>query len=353
MFAALRAPTIAVVRGLSTGGQFEKELSKRRFGEGLARAPYNVPDFPVPTHLLQLREDTSQLAHEVAENIAEVFSLPGGLEGVKDFFLTGLLSLEEIQVSLPYLVKDSVVEEAVARIIHSGAEHFTYREWQELVHKPRNVALAPRDADTIVDGYNEQQAMQEQREQVGVSLASPVPQHRELPALQSPPLASPTSGSNVEVSTTAALGSSSNVVDSPPPVNREPRLPVMTEPLPTREVRNEAPITFSTASTAKPAGSEHVNVIDWGHSQVRIDGGEHIAGNGPSSSSSELNHPADAGAGKEQAMLQEEQAAACWADPRLISLDMHNECSGPFLAIAFVRCCQLYDVRRFDSAPLS
>merc|ERR1719409_2191530 len=123
VFLALTVPTSVFVHSLASGQPQAKELTKRMFCEGLSRVPYNVPDFPVPTHLLTQtqrgdRGYSNEVVGEVAQNIAGIFGTgQTGLEHVKDFFLCGLLSLEEIQGALPKLVPQSLVEEAVMKII--------------------------------------------------------------------------------------------------------------------------------------------------------------------------------------------------------------------------------------------
>lgn len=350
VFAALCTPTIAIVRGLSTGGQLENQLSRRRFGEGLARVPFNVPDFPVPTHLLQ-----AGIAHEasrVAAAIAAVFCLPDGLEGVNDFFACGLLSLEEIQVSLPFLVPETLIEEAAVRIIRAGAEHLTQREWQDLII---GVRMGPAGPETSADVAYEQPVQLKQHEQMPVSLESPAPQYRQVPEPEPAkrdrenglPFAFASSGSaegfksTVGAEETATLG------------QYEPKLPPMTEPLLCREIRSEAPVQFYIGN----------RVINW--SATRRVGDSQTGGLiGLDSLGRDPRHPADESAwngitnqeGRELdtgAVASSNQEQACSDDPvRLISLDMHNECIGPFLAIAFVRCCQVYEVSQSGSTLL-
>lgn len=54
-------------------------------------------------------------------------------------------------------------------------------------------------------------------------------------------------------------------------------------------------------------------------------------------------HQADEGAGGQPGV-----DPAAW-----LNAEMHNECSGPFLAQAFVRCCQLYESQRFRESRSS
>lgn len=338
VFAALRAPTIAVVLGLSTGGHLEKELSRRRFGEGMARVPFNLPDFPVPTHLLE-DPGSSRGANEVAAAIASAFCLPGGLESVNDFFLCGLLSLEEIQITLPFLASASIMEEAITKIIRAGTDHFTQREWQELVINQR---LLPQEPELAQEVYSEPQVQQGQSEQLPISLASPEVQHREMSApgpalgneLQEPFWSDPmgfTSESNKSLVAHLPIAEEF--------VQRDPKLTPRTEPLPTREVRSEAPVQFALGH----------HVINWNATRRPVD------------ADACLIKPADKVSDGHEKNSQEQQESMSSAahglnssreaekvnDPvHWISLSMHNECAGPFLAIAFVRCCQLYDVRR-------
>merc|ERR1712137_294168 len=87
--------------------------------------------------------------------------------------------MEEIQMALPFLASASIMEEAITKIIRAGTEHFTPREWQDLVISAR---LAPAETDIAQQKSEEQlqQPQQNQSDQIPISLASPEPQHREI-----------------------------------------------------------------------------------------------------------------------------------------------------------------------------
>jgi len=354
VFAALRTPSVAAVRALSKGQPLPAELTRRMFCESLARVPFNLPDFPVPTHLLRSSGNIGVL--DVAEAVATAFCMePTGLEHVKDFFLCGLLSLEEIQAALPFHAAERLVEEAVSRIIRAGAEHFTMREWQSLVIAART---SPPPEAGMADIVEEElpQASAPSCEQLPC-LSSPAPQYRQVPAappvqVQAPVLATfqPMQGdgaSPLAAATSLASAEDRKVFEAaqqgapsrpqPTPVSHVP----MTEPLPCRQPRSEDPVRFRMGQ------GQHVinwSTTPWGRSSAGMDNG----------------HQADQGAGflaGQQQQPQQQQGLSLTVSPanrsragsedavRLISMDMHNECLGPFLALAFVRCCQLYEVR--------
>jgi len=141
IFHALLVPSIAAARGvLSEKTPMRNGLTRRLFREGFECVPFNLPDFPVPTHLmtsalqLPLEKFTSEQRNAVTEAVATTFCLEKtGVDKAKDFFMCGLLSLEEIQMGLPRLLPHAVVEDAVTRVIRKGAPLMSAEEWHNLV----------------------------------------------------------------------------------------------------------------------------------------------------------------------------------------------------------------------------
>lgn len=310
VFAALRVPSCATVRALCTGQPLPRELPRRMLTEGLARIPNNLPDFPLPTHLLH-RVGVDQ----VAEAIAEAFCLEQtGLERVKDFFLCGLLSLEEIQAALPFFVSDGVVEEAVKRIIRVGSAYFAPREWQTLVV---TVQVIPAPEETLLASPAPPEAAQEAPERV-----RPEPTTPPKPRLQPGHAEAP-----------AAPAFEPRHLGGGPPAQT-----AMTEPVPHRGVRDvQEPVKFACAR----------RVVDWG--TTRAGAPPEPVREEPERAVERAESPPPSNRAEDGAAHAEQWQAGVQQlnDPvRLISMDMHNECLGPFLALAFVRCCQLYDARR-------
>lgn len=351
VFVALRVPSGAAVRALSAGQPLPPRLTRRMFCEGLARVPFNVPDFPVPTHLLR----SNIHVMDVADAVARVFCREQtGLERVKDFFCCGLLSLEEIQAALPFHAAARLVQDAVTNIIRAGAAHFTMREWQTLVFAARAPPPEEEELPEITE-EGSQSTAEPQGEHVP-SLASPVQQYRQVPAASqagslapaaalllpthggdgaSPPISTEAAASFEAMPQTAPEGAASRPQPSPAPLVQQ------SEPPPCREIRSEEPARFRLGqghhavnwSSTSPCGRSGALGLDRGHQ-------------------------ADQGAGTSLGQQQQQQQGlSVFASPgiltksggedlvRLISMDMHNECLGPFLALAFVRCCQLYEAR--------
>lgn len=402
VFAALRVPCSAAVRALNTGQPMPKELTRRMLCEGLARVPFNIPDFPVPTHLLRSPAESSAVL-EVAGAIAAAFCMDQtGLDRVKDFFLCGLLSLEQIQVVLPFFVTDSLIEQAVVKIVKAGAERFTAREWQTLVVSAR---VGPSPQPEVVDdvlpeaqahaqaqlqlqaqAHAQAQAQahaQAQAQALAQAQEAEVQAHTQalgqtplqgLSHLPTPHQEATHESFSAAVSPTPAFRHVSQfrpahdafMADAAPsyaPMDDENLRPqrhsapavgiAMTEPLPHRAVQAaEEPVKFEEHWL----GGGTSRIINWSTTRWHFEMGHSGTGSAPCLSG-DPGHQADEGAGTRALALQHEQAtpgvaglfnrdADCSDDPvRLISLGMHNECLGPFLAQAFVRCCQLYEPR--------
>lgn len=356
VFVALLAPSIAAVNLLAAGQPLPRYLTRRMFCEGMARAPFNVPDFPVPLHLLPAAQSSStsgrsrghkhQLVNEAAQAIATVFC-EQALDRVKDFFMCGLLSLEEIQVAVPKLQKASIVEEAVRKVIRVGARRFTVREWQSLVVSvwtPEASLAQQLEVAEMQHQYHTEVALQKKEREARELLL----QQTALPCLASP--ATEYRGTNQEEREAKPQLQRSQSQEErqrqPQPGYEQPSVATprapQTEPLPPREVLVEEPVNFmhSGQSSARDFEPRSSCFIDW--SAPSRSSGE-VGRPGLSLSLSVCGgHSADEGAGtqRDSCEMEGEQGA----DPvSWISVELHSECHGPFLARAFVRCCQLYD----------
>lgn len=475
IFSALLVPSVVVAQAMLQGQlPTRTSINSRTFCDGFDRVPFNLPDFPVPAYLLHpsvLQSSpetfTAEQTEAVAKAVATTFCMDmTGLEKVKDFFLCGLITLEEIQRALPKLVPQALVEDAVTRIIRRGAPHFTTEDWQGLVVAlrvgeatlaagvgpaapavaaeavpedsaatavlppagggevaalpstaqaltPRGPAMPPPLWATVgagasggseaVAGITSQNCEQAEAEELNrelpaprtperrpltaveagfiVSLASPLAQHRECPSGEE--LGTPAWGSGVSPGVLALQGgaatgevgigtSPGRFLDhdgSPSALAELPRFrgrfePV-TEPLPCRELLSEDPVRFLhgdptpvSVSPAAAACADLKRVVDWSTaipgaaaSNAGCTWGGHQADKGAgarltwgtSSFKRELANKAAAlaagGQGENGANGQVDHLA--W-----INLDLHNECGGPYLARAFVLCCQLHERRR-------
>jgi len=370
VFAALRAPSSAAVRALSTGQPLPARLSRRMLCEGLTRVPFNVPDFPVPTHLIRAVGRVETKVFEVAQAISFAFCMEQtGLERVKDFFLCGLLSIEEIQVALPQLYAETLVEEAVMKIIRTGAERFTPREWQTLVLQVRMIPAEGSCDEMVLPATPSQSPAQSpsQRER-----------HRDVQQPVSNALDATYQNVSGAAGATADASSLSRTVlateevhgQAPRGLRQQPPAATaggVTEPLPDHVVRHvEEPLRLPGGQPGQAAAAGQRPVINWSTTSLTVRGAND-SGVTDAGLCYDLEHQADEGAGTRVNLEQEffpAQAAAAGSylpdeagsvstisrstrrmdDPvRLISVDMHNECLGPLLALAFTRCCQLYE----------
>jgi len=424
VFAALRLPSNATVRSLATGSPLPLQLSRRMLCEGFSRLPFNMPDFPVPEHLYG-SSTSSMGAREVADMVASVFSMEQtGQERIKDYFLCGLISLEQIQAALPVLVPDTLVEQAVTAIMRIGTSRFTAREWAVLVQGVRmadtQIQQASEDAtegqqtqgqqvlqhqqhllqqqqirrQLELQEQHQQWLLQQQQQQLSQQpqqqLHTPPQQQSAAPTLVAPPSTSAGRLPPPEHNMGDGAG-----VSGRPRRQTAPSVP-MTEPLPNRDIMPRedtlAPQTQRVSPSAAPdpalweslqARGPSRRIINWNSPQAGTAAcgsagilsnsamvgsaglvseptqqptqQAHGGGGGGGGARSPAWAEADEGAGTifswgeggeagSAGSLRQREPEGHVEDPgSSISLNMHNECLGPFLTQAFVRCCQLYD----------
>jgi len=303
VFAALMVPSIKAVRALRTGQhKMAWQLTRISFGDGIANVPYTMPDFPAAKDDTQAESETFTPLR-VAKDLAETFASDvAGLELVKDFFLTGLLSLEEIQIALPYLAELSLLEKAVELVIRTGTRHFTQSDVEKLVYAPRTQEMAGE----AMAGENADWVAAQALSQVSTEAPSASPQlHRESPDV--------TSGYN-----------HSETSEAPTPGMRSGPA---TAPLPTREVRNEEAVMFQHSAYR----DDRYQIVDW-----------KTALNPIGRSRSHKGADEAAGLQAQQPLVQPEVEPQPQDIAQLLCLEWHQECKGPFLARAFVKCCQIY-----------
>jgi len=342
-------------------GKMSTELNNSRFCEGLSRVPYNLPDFPVPTIYLNTEytcgnssKPNKEKVLEVCYKIAEIFCESTiGLERVKDYFLCGLLSCEEIQacLGLDCLVPAALVDDAVMKIIRNTAKYFTHNEWQEMVH---NVRMNP-DLNGEVVAAERQHTMPE-------PMSEPADETQPQDALESRVQADPLSNFMAEDLTSISIVTSEHQNQSFEDFTSENRTLAAgartdpsdrpTSPSPSRELLKEdvvIPVLSQMRNRMDP-------VVDWSTPQHRT-----LVENG----SSERVADADEGAGTQhsrsymaEASLETETSQILQVgretlpgdDPvAWISLEMQNECRGPYLSKAFRRCCQIFQSKYTSS----
>jgi len=403
VFLALTVPNSIAVKGLRHGQTQAKELTKRMFQEGLARVPYNVPDFPVPTYMITPQElvNVNRSAHvvlQVAQEVASIFSnSQTGLDQVKDFFLCGLISLEEIQIALPNLVPQALVDEAIMKIIRTSSRHFTRHEWDKLVTLVRmnpemqsDFQEPPLDREPDQPDLDSPPMRQNREPPLPPLTASPVPnveppsawtgggESQELwqppssstgpavvPPTSSPPIGGgldspPGTGFAARLAAAAEPHFGADSDSSPEPsgaanVGRPLEAGARTEPLPKREITEDPVLPiFAQECPARVFGS----IVNWNSSVIAQQNSSLDAPSG---------HQADEGAGTPQHGSEQPPAVAAaeaaqalqplggrasldGSDPvAWISLEMQSECHGPYLSLAFQRCCQLYEARGGDA----
>jgi len=351
--------------------------------------------------MLVLAKGKQTPAHEVqvAAAVASIFSIEQlGLDAVKDFFLCGLLSIEEIQIALPWLVPLRLVEKAVVRVIRDGAAMMTWEEWSNLVISIRGGEVPDSDAGTggattVGSGTGNDDntahssvtptcdfACSDEGRYAGdlgggdlgggggcvvdlsddgVAVASAVGNETEsLLALNAPSsstsgvsprlLADQSSTSLVNGDTRdecvtskrdASICSESADKGDATLGQHMPR----TEPSRHRDIRSEEPVCFLSA---EGSASRSGCVINW---STPSRGCRDVK---EASKKTDHCHQADEGAGAQappRSVSHEPHRSS--DDPvALIGVDLHHECMGPFLARAFARCCELYVMKHFGSS---
>eukprot|EP00930_Biecheleria_cincta_P032827 TRINITY_DN22754_c0_g1_i4.p1 TRINITY_DN22754_c0_g1~~TRINITY_DN22754_c0_g1_i4.p1 ORF type:complete len:940 (+),score=163.43 TRINITY_DN22754_c0_g1_i4:132-2951(+) len=407
VIASFHVPSLKAARQLlERRRSIRISLSRQAFREGLDQVPFNLPEFPVPAHLLSLQSasPTSYAEHRQAatEAVATCFALDTtGLLRNKDFFVSGLVSLEEIQRALPKLLPQALVEDAVSRIIRQAVPHFSQQEWHDLVVMVReSIKATSRRREDAQGAAGEMLSVDALApasfaENGGLSpvcLSSP---QAEMRVVRPGPGASRADDCE---SSSAALDLQGLEAEAEQPEGSMPssshprfrgRFEPVTEPLPCREIR-EDPVQFSVPGYGQDSGhginfvSRVVNwatvttsgsALSWndvgpqGTARPRVPV-ETDEGCKTERSSSRTTHQADEGAGSRlswgTSSFKQELAASLTkidaddldpmqgpkVDPvSMISLKMHNECGGPYLAYAFARCCQLYERQRLRERP--
>jgi hypothetical protein len=255
---------------------------------------------------LPLEKFTAEQRNSITEAVATTFCLEKtGTDKTKDFFVCGLLSLEEIQMGLPRLLPTAVVEDAVTRVIRKGAPLMTDKEWQTLVLAVRTPQacgqaveeqppVAPVDEDSaprspaprgvVVSSSPAQSPISHSRgiEAAATAIGNGIPMNGmpNTPALQSREVREATAQS----SETALSGlpflaspmldfrsirSQDQWIPQEGDANAEsrPRLLPVTEPLPCRNVRSEEPVNFTMGGASAARGQAAVfnpsRLVDW------------------------------------------------------------------------------------------
>eukprot|EP00927_Polykrikos_kofoidii_P006819 TRINITY_DN12766_c0_g1_i1.p1 TRINITY_DN12766_c0_g1~~TRINITY_DN12766_c0_g1_i1.p1 ORF type:complete len:642 (-),score=62.91 TRINITY_DN12766_c0_g1_i1:369-2294(-) len=281
-------------------------LSKDIFCQGFSRVPFNLPDFLLPNHLYPPPRLVDRV-DVVAREIALVFRKKL-VPSVAEFCAVGLISLEEIQVALPVLMPEKTVEKAIMRVIKSTVGKFTTTEWEKLVVSWR----VPKD---VPQNGVDSSALQASSVSDVTHMSSP--QASSLETSQAGPVSS--GGVDVDVvGNNSGLAACSNSADQVFAGHEKADADIILEP-PRKSTRTAALQTY---------------VIDW--KTVKQTGAN---GSDQTSKPIVLAQSADSIDPEQNSSQSEDGDPIAW-----ISFDMHNEGPGPFLARAFRRCCELYDV---------
>jgi len=320
------------------GLPIEMKLSRRSFYEGFSSLPFNLPDFPVPTHRFALTRDGKLSPFQVAQVAAAVSSIFSveqlGLDSVKDFFHTGLLSIEEVQIALPWLVPLKLVEKAVLRVIHDGAHMLTWEDWKNLVipfHSSEDIGTGLYATLLGLSSCGGEKSSDDKPVNAFSVDTGP------CNTLEAGKL---DGGNRINKNSfPKASNSAPNAASTQPDVETHPDKALDTQPCDHSKIQREGHASSATGEISRP---EHCISIDWSTppltKMVTLSPGSH--------------HQADEGAGAQpiplkKSLVGREKIRHVNDMASLLSVDLHNECIGPFLARAFARCCQLYVMKHF------
>jgi hypothetical protein len=372
VFIAFCAFSGGINRIHNTQQPLPRELTAKMFYDGLKRIPYNLPDFPVPKHLLKIYSNSSpealiQAADSCALEIVSVF-MRQEEACVKDCFLCGLITLEEIQAALQELVDLAVVEKAVEKIIRVGTTRFRTSDWATFGRPSWDLSEGTYLVSYLPEGVAEEPAPV-----LLVPTLSPNPGNRDLRVapeghtLFGYDTETDTTVGDREVDTTVddretyttvgdrsledvsiiTAGAGSSATEPPP-------LPRSVDPQQrSRDLLHEAPVTFAyplapapNAEALAPAAAPVRQpvlptpirrpgfFVDWSTTGRVQQLGEQAVDQG---------HPADQGAGVPPELGELAHPGSPSNDPlSWIDRKMHTDCRGPYFTDTFVRCCQLY-----------
>lgn len=328
-FAALIVPTKAAAKAvLQTGSMPSAVLTRDALQKGLSQVPFNLPDFPVPTYLLKEQPRKFQVMKDVAQTFTEKAK---GLDTTMDFLLTGIVSVEELQAVLPSLVPFSTVEDAVMQIIRTASKEATLKDWTFFV--------TSRQEFDVIQSAENQAAL-------GHDMSGE-PNESGLSDLPSKSNGSTSLEAHIDLECSVVCSEIGNIFPETPNImphevtpdassetkqEQETTAP-NSEPLPSREVRAKNPP--NTSRTPGPGFRQlrRTMIVDWNTVLRRAGagsalmllatGGDDAAG--PCSSKArdhrETNEPPDL--------------------IKILSLELHAEGRGPYLAEPFSRCCEI------------
>lgn len=397
VFLAYMASSALTVKGFARGQSQPRELTKALVREGLSNVPFNLPDFPVPMMLLERTDNAFDkvngqynpgIVDQCAQEVARTFAR-SGRDAVKDFYLTELLSVEEIQIALTALYPLDMVDKACCDVVAKTSHLFTPTEWDNLVHKVRmdkslheiemqdddhdDPAPAPQLDTPPRPAWTGDAPLQAYR------VEPPANDQQQPEFLQAYPTVNAPLASGYESPPVGYMGYGQPRLNSG---HNSPELPgnyrllptgARTEPMQRREIAEEPVLPLQYLPREAPASSPSSWRRKGDAHKVNWSSSEYALGSSPEQS----GHQADEGAGTPQHSGVDIRSPGT-ADPALdasanshltaaetlrpddpllwISLEMQRsdtKCSGPYLLRAFERCCQIHEanLQRPSEAP--